>query len=63
MNETEDTTQSGEWTVEPPRKTGRGRKALRVALIVAAAGAAAAGAAVVIGRKVREDFRRVTSAK
>ena len=54
MNETEDTAQSSTWTVEPPRKTGRGRKALRIALIVAAVGAAAAGAAVVIGWKIKE---------
>ena len=46
MNETEDTTQSGDWTVEPPRKTGRGRKALRIALIVAAAVGAAVGVAL-----------------
>ena len=46
MNETEDTTQSGDWTVEPPRKTGRGRKALRLALIVAAAAGAAVGVAL-----------------
>ena len=57
MNETEDTAQSGTWAVEPPRKTGCGRKALRIALIVAAVGAAAAGAVVVFGRKIKEDFQ------
>ena len=57
MNETEDTAHSGTWAVEPPRKTGCGRKALRIALIVAAVGAAAAGAVVVYGRKIKEDFQ------
>ena len=56
MNDTGTTAQGGAWAVEPPKKTGCGRKALRIALIVAAVGAAAAGAAVLLGKKIKDDF-------
>lgn len=45
------------WSVEPPKQESKKRKALRVALIVAALGAVAlVGAVLIVGNSIQKQF-------